>query len=333
MPRGGGLQLYRDGDWDLGRQGGLLMSLAAREVGLLIECDGVLVDLNTDGHRVAFNRAFKDLGLECADWSPQVYHDLRRGGDGTAEGMVAAFFNKIGWPMAVATTERKEFVTSVLKYKKKNLRKLLEEDKVPLRPGCLEFIDAALESGAKLGIISCTLSDVEDDVMGWLARQIGGERTRKLRVFPQQPGKELPGMDADSGFDELHKGLQDSMAEVKRREAEAFVSTVASIESDSLSIRIDPALVAGPTPGVTTPWLAAVVAAMGCSLKDCAVVVASNGTAQTASAAGAVSLAVPAGLSRRGSFPDAAAVFDGFGAGGGLTWNRVAALLDDRASG
>lgn len=38
-------------------------------------------------------------------------------------------------------------------------------------------------------------------------------------------------------------------------------------------------------------------------------------------------MAVPAGLSCRGTFPDAHATFDSIGKGGGLTWNRVESLL------
>jgi len=35
---------------------------------LLFDCDGVLVDTEKDGHRVAFNRAFQEKGLGF-EWS------------------------------------------------------------------------------------------------------------------------------------------------------------------------------------------------------------------------------------------------------------------------
>jgi beta-phosphoglucomutase-like phosphatase (HAD superfamily) len=35
---------------------------------LIFDCDGVLVDTERDGHRVAFNRAFAGEGIE-AEWS------------------------------------------------------------------------------------------------------------------------------------------------------------------------------------------------------------------------------------------------------------------------
>ena len=32
---------------------------------LIFDCDGVLVDTERDGHRVGFNRAFKEMGIDA----------------------------------------------------------------------------------------------------------------------------------------------------------------------------------------------------------------------------------------------------------------------------
>ena len=37
----------------------------------------------------------QELGLDCVAWAPAVYHDLLRSGDGTAEGIVAAYFGMV----------------------------------------------------------------------------------------------------------------------------------------------------------------------------------------------------------------------------------------------
>lgn len=37
----------------------------------------------------------QELGLDCVAWAPPVYHDLLRSGDGTAEGIVAAYFGMV----------------------------------------------------------------------------------------------------------------------------------------------------------------------------------------------------------------------------------------------
>ena len=39
--------------------------------------------------------SMQELGLDCVAWAPAVYHDLLRSGDGTAEGIVAAYFGMV----------------------------------------------------------------------------------------------------------------------------------------------------------------------------------------------------------------------------------------------
>jgi hypothetical protein len=43
---------------------------AAAPRAVVIECDGALVDVHTDGHRVAFNAAFKERDHGCVQWTP-----------------------------------------------------------------------------------------------------------------------------------------------------------------------------------------------------------------------------------------------------------------------
>ena len=42
---------------------------------LIFDCDGVLVDTERDGHRVAFNRAFAAAGID-AEWDVELYGEL-----------------------------------------------------------------------------------------------------------------------------------------------------------------------------------------------------------------------------------------------------------------
>ena len=93
-----------------------------------------MVDIQTEGHRTAFNRAFVDLGFECCSWSPHVYNDLLERGDGTAEGLIKGYFGTVGWPMMMATSDRGRFIERVEETKKVQLSKLLVKDLVPLRP-------------------------------------------------------------------------------------------------------------------------------------------------------------------------------------------------------
>ena len=42
---------------------------------LIFDCDGVLVDTERDGHRVAFNRAFEQMGYKF-QWDVDLYGQL-----------------------------------------------------------------------------------------------------------------------------------------------------------------------------------------------------------------------------------------------------------------
>ena len=65
---------------------------------VIVECDGVMIDVQTDGHRVAFNEAFKKMSIMSADWTPAEYASLLRSGGGTAEGMIERYFHFYGYP-------------------------------------------------------------------------------------------------------------------------------------------------------------------------------------------------------------------------------------------
>ncbi len=44
---------------------------------LIFDCDGVLVDTERDGHRVAFNQAFAKKGLNI-EWDVHLYRNLEK---------------------------------------------------------------------------------------------------------------------------------------------------------------------------------------------------------------------------------------------------------------
>jgi len=64
----------------------------------------------------------------------QVYHDLLRVGDGSGEGMLCSFFNTIGWPATLATSEQDSFVATVLARKARRVAALVAAG-LPLRAG------------------------------------------------------------------------------------------------------------------------------------------------------------------------------------------------------
>ncbi|KOM53191.1 hypothetical protein LR48_Vigan09g185000 [Vigna angularis] len=50
----------------------------SQDLAVLLEVDGVLMDAHRVGNRIAFNKAFERLGLDCANWTEPVYSDLSK---------------------------------------------------------------------------------------------------------------------------------------------------------------------------------------------------------------------------------------------------------------
>uniref|UniRef100_A0A453JI27 Uncharacterized protein n=1 Tax=Aegilops tauschii subsp. strangulata TaxID=200361 RepID=A0A453JI27_AEGTS len=84
---------------------------------VLLEVEGVLADVYRFGYRQAFNVAFQNLGLDCANWTEPIYADLVRKSSGDEERMLVLFFDRIGWPTSLPTSEKGSFTKSVLREK------------------------------------------------------------------------------------------------------------------------------------------------------------------------------------------------------------------------
>ncbi|CAK9182105.1 unnamed protein product [Ilex paraguariensis] len=89
----------------------------SQELAVLLEVEGVLMDVYRLGNRQAFNVAFQKLGLDCAKWTEPIYLDLLRKSGGDEERMLVLYFNQIGWPTSLPTAEKGSFMKSVLREK------------------------------------------------------------------------------------------------------------------------------------------------------------------------------------------------------------------------
>ena len=67
---------------------------------LIFDCDGVLVDTERDAHRVGFNLAFKQMGID-AEWDVDLYGRLLLVAGGKER--MRAYFDEFGWPAAAET--------------------------------------------------------------------------------------------------------------------------------------------------------------------------------------------------------------------------------------
>ena len=122
---------------------------------LIFDCDGVLVDTERDGHRVGFNRAFAELGID-AEWDVALYGKLLLVAGGKER--MRAYFDEFGWPEGADTAEaRDELIVELHKLKTEITSGLVAERGLPLRPGIARIVDEAIAAGVKLGV--CTTSN------------------------------------------------------------------------------------------------------------------------------------------------------------------------------
>lgn len=167
---------------------------------LIFDCDGVLVDTERDGHRVAFNRAFAAAGID-AEWDVALYGELLRIAGGKER--MTHYFNRRGWPPG-KTAET--LIPELHRSKTAIFTRLIAEGRLPLRPGVSRLVNEAHGAGVRLGV--CTTSDPKAidgvlDLFGthrksWFELVLAGDVVKKKKPDPEiyNLAKEKLGLDA-----------------------------------------------------------------------------------------------------------------------------------------
>ena len=139
---------------------------------LIFDCDGVLVDTERDGHRVAFNEAFKALGIDV-QWDVPTYGELLVVGGGKER--MQYYFDKYGWP-AGRSESHDELIALLHKTKTDFFTQIVASGKLPLRPGISRIVDEALAAGVRLGVCTTASPKAIDGVLDLF----GAERKAKF---------------------------------------------------------------------------------------------------------------------------------------------------------
>ena len=142
---------------------------------LIFDCDGVLVDTERDGHRVAFNQAFAQKGYSF-QWDVELYGELLKVAGGKER--MRAYFDKNGWPSDIS--DKKAFVKEMHRLKTDLFMNIIDSGQLPLRVGVKRLVDEAIAENVTLAV--CSTSN-ERAVNLVVERLLGSKRRDKFSAI------------------------------------------------------------------------------------------------------------------------------------------------------
>jgi HAD superfamily hydrolase (TIGR01509 family) len=121
---------------------------------IFFDQDGVIIDTERDGHRVAFNQAFREFGFPF-QWDVDEYHALLQVGGGKER--MKHYLHTRGFGVPVAPDGEDDLIRKLHLRKTAIFIELIESGRLPLRPGVHRLMKEAADQGLILAI--CTTSD------------------------------------------------------------------------------------------------------------------------------------------------------------------------------
>jgi len=119
---------------------------------VLFDVDGTLADTEQDGHRLAFNAAFKQFSLDW-NWDINLYGELLQVTGGKER---IRYYIERYVPHILNKNDLTDWIISLHKTKTKYFESLMENGNIPLRPGVSRLIHELRQEKIKLAIATTT---------------------------------------------------------------------------------------------------------------------------------------------------------------------------------
>lgn len=142
---------------------------------LIFDCDGVIAETERDGHRVSFNRAFREAAIDV-EWSVEEYAELVKIAGGK-ERMRHYFGSRSG---KIPNSISDELIQALHKRKTEIYMEMSAGGGLPVRPGIKRLMLEA--SGRGLPIAVCSTSN-ERSVSALIKSVLGDELLKMLYIF------------------------------------------------------------------------------------------------------------------------------------------------------
>lgn len=151
---------------------------------LIFDVDGVIAETE-EGHRLAFNRAFAEAGLEI-EWDRELYERLLWV-TGGKERIAHYLYHCPECPKLLEAD-----IARLHRRKTELYSQIVKAGEVPFRPGVLRLWREAREAGVRLGIATTTslenvrvlLEQAGPGVMGWFECIVAGDMVEKKKPAP-----------------------------------------------------------------------------------------------------------------------------------------------------